>query len=68
VLLNFADLDDMNSSGVGLLVTLLVRAKRQGQRLAAFGLSEHHREILRVARLDEAIKVYDDETRAVSAS
>ena len=37
----------MNSGGIGLLVTLLVRANRQRQRLLAFGLSDHYRADLR---------------------
>jgi anti-sigma B factor antagonist len=66
VLLNFTDLDYMNSSGIGLLVTLLVRTQRHGQRLAAFGLSQHYREIFQLTRLDEAIAVYDTEASAIA--
>ena len=45
LVLNFAGLEYMNSGGIGMLVTLLVRANRQHQELAAYGLSEHYREI-----------------------
>ena len=68
VLLNFANLDYMNSSGIGLLVTLLIRTQRKGQRLAAFGLSEHYREIFQLTRLDEAITIYDDEVSALTGA
>ena len=68
LLLNFAELDYMNSSGIGLLVTLLVRTQRNGQRLGAFGLSEHYREIFELTRLDEAISVYIGEAAAVAAA
>jgi anti-anti-sigma factor len=61
VALNLEDLEYMNSSGIGLLVTLLIRAQRSGTRLAAIGLSDHYREIFRLTRLDEAIEIYDDE-------
>jgi anti-sigma B factor antagonist len=67
LLLNFGDLDYMNSSGIGLLVTLLVRTQRNGQHLGAFGLSEHYAEILELTRLDEAITVHSDETAAIRA-
>jgi anti-sigma B factor antagonist len=59
VVLDFGGLDYMNSGGIGLLVTLLVRAQRQGQRLLATGLSEHYREIFSLTRLDEAIELTD---------
>jgi anti-anti-sigma factor len=68
IVLDFAGLEYMNSGGIGLLVTLLVRSKRQGQRLLAVGLSDHYREIFSLIRLDEAIGIHDDATAAVAAS
>lgn len=67
ILLNFTDLDYMNSSGIGLLVTLLIRTQRQKQRLMAYGLSQHYQEIFKLTRLDEAIGIYSDETVAMAA-
>jgi anti-sigma B factor antagonist len=67
VVLDFTDLEYMNSTGIGLLVTLLVRAQRHRQRLLAFGLSEHYRQILGLTRLDEAIGVVDTEEDALRA-
>ena len=68
ILLDFGGLDYMNSGGIGLLVTLLVRAQRAGQRLFAIGLSEHYRQILSLTRLDEAIAIHDDEAAALAAA
>ncbi|HJY71176.1 MAG TPA: STAS domain-containing protein [Streptosporangiaceae bacterium] len=66
LVLNFAGLEYMNSGGIGMLVTLLVRANRQRQQLAAFGLSDHYREIFELTRLDEAITIYDSEESALN--
>ena len=68
LILNFDDLDYMNSGGIGMLVTLLVRANRQHQSLAAYGLSEHYRQIFELTRLDEAITIHDTESSAVAAA
>jgi anti-sigma B factor antagonist len=68
VALDFRELDYMNSTGIGLLVTLLVRAQRQRQQLMAFGLSEHYRQILSLTRLDEAIGVVDSEADALAGA
>ena len=57
VVLNFAGLEYMNSGGIGLLVTLLIRAQRQGQRLVAFGLNDHYQQIFAITRLNEAIGI-----------
>jgi anti-sigma B factor antagonist len=66
LVLNFAGLEYMNSGGIGMLVTLLVRANRQRQQLSAYGLSEHYREIFELTRLDEAIVIYDSEESALN--
>lgn len=67
IILNFNGLDYMNSSGIGLLVTLLIRAKRQNQRLLAFGLTEHYQQIFELTRLNEAIGIYATEEAALAA-
>ena len=67
VLLNFGGLEYMNSSGIGLLVTTLIRANRQGQKLLAYGLNEHYRHIFELTRLNEAIGVYSNESEALAA-
>jgi anti-sigma B factor antagonist len=68
IILNFAGLEYMNSSGIGLLVTLLIRVQRQKQRLMATNLSEHYRQIFELTRLNEAIKITSSETEAVAAA
>lgn len=64
VILDFAGMQYMNSGGIGLLVTTLIRAQRNKQELRAVGLDTHYREIMSLTRLDEAIKIYDDEQAA----
>lgn len=67
IILNFSDLEYMNSSGIGLLVTMLIRVQRNKQQLLAYGLSEHYEQIFELTRLNEAIAIYDSEASAVSA-
>jgi len=68
LVLNFGGLEYMNSGGIGMLVTLLIRANRQHKELAAFGLNDHYREIFELTRLDEAITIYDDEQSALNGT
>jgi anti-sigma B factor antagonist len=68
VVLDFTDLSYMNSSGIGMLVTVLVRANRAKQKLLAFGLTDHYRQIFTLTRLDEAIGIHDDEATALAAA
>ena len=68
IVLSFTELEYMNSGGIGLLVTLLVRAQRQRQRVLAFGLSDHYRQIFELTRLDEAVGIHDSEEEALAAA
>jgi anti-sigma B factor antagonist len=68
IILNFTGLQYMNSSGIGLIVTLLIRVNRQKQHLLAFGLSEHYQHIFELTRLDDAIKIYESESAALTAA
>jgi anti-sigma B factor antagonist len=68
IVLDFSGLDYMNSGGIGLLVTLLVRANRQKQKLLACGLNDHYKQIFELTRLDEAIGLHDSEAAAIAAA
>jgi anti-sigma B factor antagonist len=65
IILNFENLEYMNSSGIGLLVTLLIRINREKQQLLTYGLSDHYRSIFQITRLDDAITICDSEEEAV---
>ncbi len=67
VILNFIGLEYMNSSGIGLLVTLLIRAQRQQVRLMAYGLGEHYQQIFELTRLNEAILLFVTEADALAS-
>jgi anti-sigma B factor antagonist len=68
IILDFTSLEYMNSSGIGLLVTLLIRARRQNQRLMAYGLSDHYQQIFQLTRLDEAIQLHQTQEEALAAA
>lgn len=64
--LNFSGLTYMNSSGIGMLVTFLIRANRQNQRVVAYGLNEHYRQIFDLTKLNEVIHVYETEEEVLA--
>jgi len=67
VIFNFKEMEYINSSGIGLLITILIRAKRQGYKLIACGLKEHFQQIFQLTRLEEAMPVFDNEEEAIAA-
>jgi anti-anti-sigma factor len=68
VALNFTGLEYMNSSGIGLLVTMLIRAQRNGQKLLAFGLTDHYQQIFELTQLDKAIRICADEAGTLASA
>jgi anti-sigma B factor antagonist len=65
ILLNFEKMDYLNSSGIGVLVTLFVRASDDGKDMVVAGLRSHFRRIFNLTRLQEVVPVFDDESDAV---
>lgn len=68
ILLNFAGVDYINSTGIALIVSLLGRARATNRRLLACNLSEHYVEIFNITRLSDFMNVFPDETSALTAT
>ena len=60
ILLDFADVAYINSTGIALIVRLLGDARREGRDIRAAGLSPHYVEIFRITRLSEYLRLLDD--------
>ncbi|HEX2980491.1 MAG TPA: STAS domain-containing protein [Anaerolineaceae bacterium] len=67
IVINFNGVDYINSTGIALILNLLVKAGRSHRRLLAYGVSEHYREIFRITRLADFMRIYQDEATALSA-
>jgi anti-sigma B factor antagonist len=61
VLLDFAAVDYINSTGIALIVGLLARARADARPVSARGLSEHYREIFEITRLSDFMTILADE-------
>ena len=68
IVLNFEDVDYINSTGIALIVGLLAKARAAKRRLLAYGLSEHYVEIFNITRLSDFVGVYPDEESALSGA
>jgi anti-sigma B factor antagonist len=60
VLLDFSQVDYINSTGIAVIVGILAQARKNGQELQAGGLAEHYREIFRITRLSDFMTILDD--------
>lgn len=68
ILLNFSDVEYINSTGIALIVGLLARARKVHQALLACGLSEHYVEIFHITRLADFMSVFPDESSALTSA
>ncbi len=66
VVLDFARVGYINSTGIALIVSVLARARAERRTVVASGLSEHYREIFDITRLSDFIEVFGDLDAAVS--
>ena len=57
ILLDFNQVDYINSTGIALIVGLLARARTALIPLTAVGLSDHYREIFTITRLSDFIDI-----------
>src|SRR6266516_5247651 len=65
-LLNFSDVDYINSTGIALIVSLLARARKSKRKLLACGLSQHYVELFQITRLVDFMSVFADEASALA--
>ena len=66
IILNFEEVDYINSTGIALIVGLLARARAAKRRLVAYGLSDHYVEIFNITRLSDFMSVLPDEESAMA--
>jgi anti-anti-sigma factor len=66
VLLNFADVQYINSTGIALVVGLLAKARQAHRRMLVSGLSEHYTEIFQITRLADFMSMFSDEGSALA--
>ncbi len=60
LLLDFANVEYINSTGIALIVGLLARARAQSRPVSASGLTPHYREIFEITRLSDFMTILAD--------
>jgi anti-sigma B factor antagonist len=68
ILLDFANVDYMNSTGIALIVGLLAQARAKQVAVLVCGLSEHYQHIFEITRLADFMQFFPDEEAAVIGS
>lgn len=67
ILLNFVDVNYIDSSGLGNLVSSLVRVRMYDGELKLLNLTKRVHDVMKVTKLDTVFDVMDDEAVAVKS-
>ncbi|HET9204431.1 MAG TPA: STAS domain-containing protein [Acidimicrobiia bacterium] len=67
ILMDFRDVDYINSTGIAVIVGVLAMARAEQREVGAFGLTDHYREVFTITRLSDFMTIYDNETAAAAA-
>lgn len=67
ILLDFTRVDYLNSSGIALVIQLLLEAGRHEQTVRMFGLTPHFRKVFTMVGITKYTELFDDEAAAVAS-
>ena len=67
VLLDFTGVDYINSSGIALVIQLLIEASNAGQKVYAFGLSPHFTKVFTMVGITKYAGLFPSQTEAMAA-
>jgi anti-sigma B factor antagonist len=64
VLLDFSKVDYINSSGIALVIQMLMEANKNSQKIAAFGLTPHFQKVFTMVGITKYASLFPDEASA----
>jgi anti-sigma B factor antagonist len=67
VLLDFSKVEYINSSGIALIIQMLMEAGKTGQKVAAFGLTPHFQKVFTMVGIAKYAGLYPDEKTAAAS-
>lgn len=67
VLLDFTKVDYINSSGIALVIQMLIEASNAGQKVFAFGLSPHFTKVFTMVGITKYAGLFPREVDALAA-
>lgn len=67
ILLDFSKVDYLNSSGIALLIQMLMQAAKAGQSIQTFGLSPHFQKVFTMVGMTKYTKLHANEEAACAA-
>lgn len=67
ILLDFSKVEYLNSSGIALVIQLMIAANKHGQTIKTFGLTPHFQKVFTMVGITKYTSLYPDEQTACAA-
>jgi len=67
IILDFSGVDYLNSSGIALIIQMMIAANKSGQTIQTFGLKPHFQKVFTMVGITKYTKLHPDEQAAAAA-
>jgi len=67
ILLDFSGVDYLNSSGIALIIQMMISASKNGQTIQTFGLKPHFQKVFTMVGITKYTALHPDERTACAA-
>ncbi|RSL18677.1 anti-anti-sigma factor [Edaphobacter aggregans] len=67
ILLDFSRVEYLNSSGIALIIQMMIAASKRGQTIQTFGLTAHFQKVFTMVGITKYTTLHPDETTACAA-
>jgi anti-sigma B factor antagonist len=67
ILLDFSGVDYLNSSGIALIIQMMIAASKNGQNIQTFGLKPHFQKVFTMVGITKYTTLHSDEKSACAA-
>jgi len=67
ILLDFSKVEYLNSSGIALVIQLMIAASKNGQAVQTFGLTPHFQKVFTMVGITKYTSLHPDEASACAA-
>ncbi len=67
ILVDFSNVEYLNSSGIALVIQMMIAASKKGQSIQTFGLTPHFQKVFTMVGMTKYTKLHPDEQAACAA-
>jgi anti-sigma B factor antagonist len=67
IILDFSEVDYLNSSGIALIIQMMIAASKSGQTVQIFGLKPHFKKVFTMVGITRYTTLHPDEQTACAA-